>query len=183
MTCIVGYVEKERVYIGGDSAGLAGWSSLARADEKVFVKPNNGNPMIFGFTSSFRMGQIIRYSFKLPEQSSKSSDYEYLCSVFVDELRKSFKDKGYCEVKDNKERGGTFLMGYKGALYQINPDFQVGQSLKNYEAVGCGQDLALGALFALENNQASPDHKIKVALQAATEFSGAVRPPYNILSI
>jgi len=62
MTCIVGLVENGKVYIGGDSAGVAGLDITTRKDEKVFQKEN----MIFGFTSSFRMGQILRYSFKNP---------------------------------------------------------------------------------------------------------------------
>jgi hypothetical protein len=36
MTCIVGLVDKGDVYIGGDSAGVAGLSLSIRADEKVF---------------------------------------------------------------------------------------------------------------------------------------------------
>ena len=52
MTCIVGLVENGKVYIGGDSAGVAGLDVRMRSDEKVFTKGN----MIFGYTSSFRMG-------------------------------------------------------------------------------------------------------------------------------
>ena len=36
MTCIVGLVEKGNVYIGGDSAGVGGYSLTVRADRKVF---------------------------------------------------------------------------------------------------------------------------------------------------
>ena len=36
MTCIVGLVHEGVVYIGGDSAGVAGLSLTVRADEKVF---------------------------------------------------------------------------------------------------------------------------------------------------
>lgn len=58
MTCIVGLVDGDRVILGGDSAGIAGWHLQLRADEKVF---RNG-PYAIGFTTSFRMGQILRYA-------------------------------------------------------------------------------------------------------------------------
>ena len=64
MTCIVGLEHKGKVYIGGDSAGVAGYSLSVRADQKVFI---NGN-FIFGFTSSFRMGQILRFGFNPPRR-------------------------------------------------------------------------------------------------------------------
>lgn len=65
MTCIVGLVDKGSIYMGGDSAGVAGLSVTTRADEKVFL---NG-PFIMGFTTSFRMGQILRYKFVPPDQN------------------------------------------------------------------------------------------------------------------
>ena len=61
MTCIVGLVHEGVVYIGGDSAGVGGMSLTVRADEKVF---QNGE-FLMGFTTSFRMGQLLRYSLKL----------------------------------------------------------------------------------------------------------------------
>ena len=74
MTCIVGYLDKETVYLGGDSAGTDGnYSQHIRKDKKVF---QNG-PFIFGFTSSFRMGQILMSSrFKPWRQKAEQSDYD-----------------------------------------------------------------------------------------------------------
>jgi len=63
MTCIVGIQHDGRVYIGGDSAGVAGYSITSRADAKVFTV----GPYVMGFTSSFRMGQLLRYGLKAPK--------------------------------------------------------------------------------------------------------------------
>ena len=82
MTCIVGFVEKGIVYIGGDSAGVSGLDLRLREDEKVFLK----NGMAFGFTSSFRMGQILRYCFTIPDQDPRKDDFSYLCTDFIDAL-------------------------------------------------------------------------------------------------
>ena len=64
ITCIVGFSHLGKVYIGGDSAGLSGWGLTVRKDPKVFA---NG-PCIMGFTSSFRMGDLLRYSLVVPER-------------------------------------------------------------------------------------------------------------------
>lgn len=87
MTCIVGYLNGGKVFMGGDSAGTAGYSQTIRADEKVFVK----NKMIFGFTSSFRMGQLLRYSFEIPKHPKEKSDYEYLVTDFISAVKNVIK--------------------------------------------------------------------------------------------
>lgn len=179
MTCIVGLVENGVVYIGGDSAGVSRLDVRIRSDEKVFTKGN----MIFGYTSSFRMGQILRYGFKTPDHDPRIDDYEYLCSIFIDELIKSFKDKGYATINNNEITGGTFLIGYNGSLYNVQSDFQVGMPVENYDACGCGESYALGALHALEPYKMKPVERVTKALSAAEHLSGGVRAPFNIVSI
>src|SRR5574337_644834 len=120
MTCIVGLVDKGNVYIGGDSAGVAGLSISIRNDEKVFT---NG-PFIMGFTTSFRMGQLLRYKFNPPKQTVNMDDMKYMVTDFIDAVRKCFAENGYGKIPqgDNNE-GGTFLVGYNGKLYAIHDDF------------------------------------------------------------
>ena len=59
MTVIVGYVDEEngKVYIGSDSQGVSGDHTINRADPKVFIS----HGITYGFTSSYRMGQILRF--------------------------------------------------------------------------------------------------------------------------
>lgn len=74
-------------------------------------------------------------------------------------------------------------MGYRGGLYRIDDNFQVGEIAKNYYACGCGMELALGALHCMENMDFPPTGRITKALEAASEFSAYVRPPFNIVSL
>ena len=138
MTCIIGYVDKNRkVFIGGDSAGVAGLSISIRKDPKVF---KNG-AFIMGFTSSFRMGQLLMSSkFVVPKQKKSETDYNFMITTFIDTVIKVFKDGGYIRKEQESLEGGTFLVGYKGKLYEINSDFQVGEVEENFNAVGCGHD-------------------------------------------
>lgn len=182
MTCIVGFIEKEKVIIGGDSAGVGGLSIHIRRDTKVFKT----GPFIMGFTSSFRMGQLLMSSkFKPPHQKRGQSDYDYMITSFIDAVKECFKNGGYSQTyKDGDDKGGTFLVGYKGELYIIDDDYQVGMTHDRYIAVGCGEELAEGAMFALEHNvEMGAIERLEIALSAAAHFSGGVAPPFNYVEM
>jgi hypothetical protein len=182
MTCIVGLIDRvgDKVYIGGDSAGVSGLSISLRKDPKVFKR----GEFIFGFTSSFRMGQLLMTG-DLIERSQKKdeSDYSYLLKEFIPGIRKLFKKGGYSLIESNEESGGTFLLGYKKSLYIIEDDFQVGEHYDDYICCGCGQDYAYGSLYATESLNIDPTERVIMALKSAEKFSGGVRSPFNLVNL
>ena len=176
MTVIAGLVDSGQVLIGGDSAGVSGYQLTVRRDSKTFT---NG-PYVLGFTSSFRMGQIIRYSF-LPPAPPADGDLEtFMCSGFVDALRQSLLDGGWARIEQAQIQGGCFLVGVQGRLFRVDGDFQVGESLDGYDAIGCGDDLALGALYATADTGMSAEGRVMLALRAAERFSAGVRGPFSL---
>jgi ATP-dependent protease HslVU (ClpYQ) peptidase subunit len=176
MTCIIGFADKDKVYIGGDSAGVSGYSIHIRADEKVF---RNG-PFIMGFTSSFRMGQLLRYVFQPPEQPADMDDRKFMVAVFIPAVKKCFKSGGFQRSKDGGDRGGAFLVGYKGRLYEIDEDYQVGLLADNVASVGCGESVALGAMYGLAHTKLDPIAKILKALEITSYLNAGVRPPFIV---
>lgn len=177
MTCIVGYVDKEnnRVVIGANSASISDSSVIIRKDPKVF---KNGE-FIIGCTTSFRMMQLLRFSFKPPKVKSKDI-YEYMCTDFITAVRHCFKEGGYIEQNENGgDIGGKFLVGYKDRLFIIDDDFQVGESIDLYLSIGCGSDFALGSLFT-NRDISSVISKITKALETASYFAVGITPPFII---
>lgn len=178
MTCIIGFTTGNEVYIGGDSAGTQDTDIRIRADEKVFKRDG----MVFGFTSSYRMGQILRYSFQVPDHDPRKSDFEYLCTDFIDALMKCYKEKNFARLEDNVMEGGVFLLGYNGKLYQVEADFQVGEVVDSFDAVGCGSEYALGVLKATFDENISAEEYIENALYISAYFSGAVCEPFTVVN-
>ena len=177
MTCIAGIVEEGKIYMGADSAGvdISTYKMTYRADEKIFIR---NKKMLYGFTSSFRMGQLLRYSLKIPPHPDTMDDMTYLTTRFIDAVRKCLKTGGYQTKKDEVETGGCFLLGYKSNLYTIFDDYQVAKSLDPISAIGCGADFALGSLHTSTGN---PLARLKMALEAASHWSVGVSPPFNYL--
>jgi len=176
---------KGGVWVGGDSAGVAGYAMSVRADEKVF---RNG-PYVMGFTTSFRMGQLLRFALRPPKPPPKSwpadRHFGFMCNEFVDAVRECLAKGGFKESKEGAEKGGTFVVGYEGRLFTIEPDFQVAVQRDAFCAVGCGQQIALGAMYAMSAEKwfkcLLPRKRILIALAAAEHYSAGVRRPFKVL--
>ena len=175
VTCIVGLEHKGAVWMAGDSAGVAGLDLTVRSDAKVFL---NG-PYVMGFTTSFRMGQILRWSFEPPKPPKEPEYLEcFMATDFVNGVRTTLSAGGYATKKNEAEEGGTFLVGVRGVLWCVDSDFQVGRAEAGYDAVGCGEGYAKGALYATQGK--SPAHRLQKALEAAEAHSAGVRGPYTV---
>lgn len=178
MTVVIGIVHDDgSISLGADSADVSGYDITPRKDEKVFSKA----PFVMGFTSSFRMGQLLQNSLTVPVQREDQDVWQFMTTTFVDAVRLCLKNGGYAKVKDGEESGGTFLVGYRGRLFFIDNDFQVGESLDKYAAVGCGDTIALGALCATRNLCIDPAVRMSSALYAAERYSAGVRSPFNFV--
>jgi len=152
-----------------------------RNDVKIFQLKD----MLIGFTTSYRMGQLLMYKLQIPEHPKEMSNHQYFSTLFIDAVRELFKKEGFSVVENNNEHGGEFLIGYKGELFHIYDDFQVAQSSHNFDACGSGMYLALGALNALHEfkNEMTPKEYILHALRAAEKFNAYVRSPFIVKSL
>jgi len=177
MTCIIALEHKGKVYIGGDSAAVAGHDINVLINPKVFKIRD----FLIGYTSSFRMGQLLQYNLEVPENLCGDDDMRYLVTKFIPAVRDCMKNGGYIKIENNQESGGYFLVGYHGKAYKVSDDFQITRTTNKFNAVGCGESYALGALAAL--NITNPEKAIIRALEIAGMFSSGVCPPYYVISI
>jgi ATP-dependent protease HslVU (ClpYQ) peptidase subunit len=180
MTCVVAMISDDTVYMGADSAGSNGWGYHIRKDPKVFY---NGDFLI-GFTTSFRMGQLLMFN-KLPEVKLKHEKdmFKFMVKHFVPAIRNLFEAGGFSKIESNRDEGGEFLVGYGGRIFRIYGDFQVSETVNNYDAVGCGEYAAIAALRTLEMSKSklSPSKSIKMALKCAESIHEGVKGPFLIL--
>ena len=180
MTCIVGMEEGGKVYMGGDSAAV----NQETLDEFIITEPKifKVGSLLFGCTTSFRMIQLLKYELVLAEHPEGMDDMEYLVRAVGKEIRLLFQDEGFSTIKDNEERGGEFLIGYRGKLYTMNYDFSIQHYAHGFHAVGCGAPFALGALDSLQNwVDETPMQKLYSALVTAETFSAGVKQPFHFL--
>lgn len=182
MTCIVGIIDyqNQKIIMAGDSAGVRSSDIFYRKDPKVF---QNGE-YILGFTSSFRMGQILQYEVYLPPMSEDCHDvFEHMVTIVIPIIRKSFHENGYLTKYNDQEYGGEFLIGYRDRLFLVDTDFQIGESLQNFHSCGSGQQLALGSFHTTQKLNLDARVRCELALDSASYYSSECSPPYNFVSL
>ena len=175
MTCIVGLEHDGTVTIGGDSAAAADDTVDVVDAAKVF----RVGEYLIGYCESFRMGQLLAYRLRVPEQKC-DDDLEHLATVFVDRVREVLHKGGVAKSTDSEEGNvGALLVGYRGRLYSIETDYSVLRSTRGYQAIGCGADFATGSIASTTG---APERRVKFALTIAATHSGPVLPPFTILT-
>lgn len=184
MTCIVAIAQNDVVYMAADHAASdekSGWI-LSRKDPKVFKVGQYG----IAFTDSFRMGQILQYSWTPPRYTPTKTNTgldKFMKTKFVDSVKDAFRAGGYgSQVSGQEDEGGIFIVGICGRIFTIDEDFHVGENIVNYMAEGSGGMFALGSLHTTRN-QKNPKIRLKAALEAASEFSMSVAPPFTYIQV
>jgi ATP-dependent protease HslVU (ClpYQ) peptidase subunit len=183
MTCIVGYLDSanKRMYIAGDTLGSTTTTKSERIDTKVFIKEKK---MLMGFTTSYRMGQLLHWKFKLPNHPAKMSTDEYMYTLFIDEVIKLFTENGYAKVESNQNSGGTFIVLYQGKLYCIEEDYQIAKPLEHFTACGCGESYAHAAISAFEmSDNFDLEFKLENSIKIASKYSTGVNDRVEMLSL
>jgi ATP-dependent protease HslVU (ClpYQ) peptidase subunit len=127
------------------------------------------------------MGQLLRHALAIPPHHPSIDVDKYMATTFIDAVRECLKTHGWASKKHETEEGGHFLVAYQGYLFCVESDYQVGRSVDRYMALGCGEDLARGALFALAVSDTLSGHdRVERALLAAERFSAGVCGPFCI---
>jgi ATP-dependent protease HslVU (ClpYQ) peptidase subunit len=205
VTCIAAVRTPQGVVMGGDSQGLAGYAQTARLDPKVFTRRYEGSrstpTLLFGYTTSYRFGQLVRFDMPVKELFGRKDGRYWLSAPtreqtqwladsgaheqalrwgvrkLVPAMRKALRDGGYSKVENSVESGGSMLVGVGCHLIGVSDDFQVWVPEDGFDAVGCGHDIARGAMHALERTWGDlpdPARMVTIAIEAAIRFSSGV---------
>jgi ATP-dependent protease HslVU (ClpYQ) peptidase subunit len=175
VTCIVAVETPDGVIMGADSAGSDGHTTATVEAPKVFA---NG-PLLIGYTSSFRMGQLLQYALEVPEESLGWDVDAWVAVELVPAIRKAFEGHGWDRVNEGRAKGGNFLVAVSGRCYEMQSDYSFLRNTAGEYAVGSGYAHALGCLYATRQRLV-PEDRVVRALQAAAEHVVSVDGPFHL---
>lgn len=177
MTCIVGLVRKEKVYMGADSCGSNGHNYAIYERPKVF---KIGDRFLIGCTGTFRMIDLLQYGFNPPKINEDFNRDRFMREEFIPSLRKYFKDHGLLCAENGVERfGGPFMVGFDAQLYIVQSDFSVLPVPEYGGSVGSGAEAAAAVLFFCRTAKMTPEEKLNAALEAAEGTICSVKGPFE----
>lgn len=180
MTVIVGVQHETGVYIGGDSATISGWTLELTGRPKVF----RVGEFLFGVSGSPRVSGLICHAFAPPPVPKKAKHLDrYMVTKFIPTLR-AVLGEAAAEKKQHDVAGidgnSNVLVGVRGRLFEIHSDYQVTYNQPGYGAIGCGGDIALGALHVATGEDLPPRDRVIYALGAAEAHNMGVCGPFII---
>lgn len=173
MTCVVGLVSDDGLYMGADSAwGSTDWHEYIK-EGKLFRRGD----YLIGCAGSARQAQLLRYSLQIP-QFSNGAFHKFMVVTFAKALRDCLDEGGILHKKDGVDStAGPVLIGHNKHLYYIGYDLQITEARDPYMVIGCGRDWALGSLCSTDGQP--PQDRVLLALKAAAKYSGGVAPPFT----
>lgn len=184
MTCIVAFktIEGNSV-IAGDFMASNGHHFRKVATSKVFLKSDK---CAIGYTSSFRMGQILEHYWSLPARVEDQDVDSYVNVDIIESLRATFSAYGYGLKTSNgttiEDIGGTFLLLYEDRIYEIQCNYSALDYESGIVAVGSGMDAALGALFSLlPVSNDNVEELLGNVFSAVNKVTASVSPEFSFI--
>lgn len=182
MTCIIGATTPNGAIFCSDSASIDGDFNLrAASTSKVFYRTDEKKTVnvMFGSAGNWRGISVVKHS-KKPLPKIKDNLDRWIEIDLVEYIRGLYKEDGIHGEK-GEESPSLWLVSVGNQLFEIDGYYTVNtfEDLP-YAAIGCGSDLALGALAVLHEQNMDIKDKLTKAMQVASKFSGGVCAPFKL---
>ena len=196
MTCIIAHTNGTSSFIAGDKLGSNGFTKAVQTEPKVFekefIKINDDagltrtkEIMALGYTTSFRMGQLLNYNLTLPEQVEGETFSQYLVLKVIPIIRQMFKDEWGARDASQDVGGGQFIILHNHTIYEVQEDFSVLQPKTQITAVGSGTYHAIASMSAYievqEETNVQLHERVKSIFKIVSDNVTSVSPEFDIL--
>jgi ATP-dependent protease HslVU (ClpYQ) peptidase subunit len=180
ITCIAGLVQDGTVYLAGDSATTRGNRRIIKKKTKVVKR----GEFVMGGAGHSVMAQLMHYVTTLPPVFENQGCFDYMVNTFLPLFRKAVKEAGQMTIKDSLESTESeFLIGFRGHLFSIGCDMNVNECIDGYDAIGSGEEFALGVIYATKDSELKPEERLIQALECAAYHQHYVYPPFEVESV
>jgi ATP-dependent protease HslVU (ClpYQ) peptidase subunit len=183
MTVIIALKKDNKIYLGADSALVDNWTVTQTKQPKIFKL----GEFLIGVAGYPRTAQLIQYQLMIKPQTEHQSDFSYLCTDFVNSVKSLLVDNDNVKNLDGSKQidESDLLFGYRNNIYAMDTNFQIIQTTDSYNAIGSGQEIALGAMavFTKFNGFWFPEVIIKNALSIVDKHHMGVCKPFRVMSI
>lgn len=173
MTTIIGIKTESSVLLIGDRRATDGTRYGVLSEPKVF---RVGDALI-GYSGTLRSLQALKCGLQLRARQDGESPLQYLTGLLVTEMRLTFHDRMITD-----DAPGETIVACGGELYVITTDGSALAPHRGYDAIGSGQDYALGVMYA-NRHIVDPRLRLWKAMEAAAEFDSYTGGPFEYFEL
>jgi 20S proteasome alpha/beta subunit len=176
---------KKGVLLAGDSQFSSLFTNRKIASAKTFQL---SDVLAVAYCGYARLGQLLEYHMiELEDPPLGRDEQKWAVKEFIPHLRDIAFANGHMHVHHNVEHLGpsAFFLAVRGRLFTVDDDLSVTAHQFVYDALGSGEDVAIGAMHALAGEAVDPLPESKLesiafaGVTAATEFTNHVGGDIN----
>lgn len=173
MTTIIGMKTETGVLLIADRRAMDGSRCGVLSEPKVFAS----GAALIGFSGTLRSLQALKSGLNLRDRQPGETPLQYLTGVLVTEIRLALHDRMVTE-----ETPSEMIVACGGELFVVTSDGSVLAPHRGYDAIGSGQDYALGAMYVIRH---LTDARLRLwkAMEAAAEFDGYTGAPFEYFEL
>jgi ATP-dependent protease HslVU (ClpYQ) peptidase subunit len=186
MSLIVARIDRKnhRLYFGADRCLSGGERrmTLKTPKYKCYEVPNSKSELLIGFVGEGKQFQDLLETFE-PDEHSSFLSVELYISLICKQLKAIIQELDFLASDENGITGfmGQAIVGYCGRIFTITSRFMYVESDLMFDAVGSGQETALGVLSFTDGwLETDADGEVESALLVAEQFNVSVKAPFDI---
>lgn len=164
MTTIIGVTNGKQIILAGDKSASDGSTTVTTTTPKVYKV---GEDVVIGFAGDWRGGQLGVKALMDIDTNDPDCGIEEMTAA----IAQTFAEADY------KNDETTFIIGYGGQLFEVQPNLGHIAIWGEYHAIGDGAAYALGSLFTSE---APYEFNISVAFYAAARWTSCTTDYYEV---
>lgn len=175
MTCIVAVKGKDgKIVLAGDRGASGPNTVVHLANPKIF----NANGFLIGYAGSLA-GDRLRYIFNPSTPEDDVNLDEHMATMFTDELKEIYDDAGINHSTPDSDV--ALLIVYRGNIYKhYASDMSICRIDEAYDALGTGEEYALGSLFSTFQ-VVSSQTRAELAVNASIKYSPSCSGKVDVL--
>ena len=180
MTCIIGILDKNKIYFGSDSQATYenNLGKIVLKSPKIFKVKN----YLVGACGSPIMMNVLMHHVKWPDPP-KTNIFNFVSEQIIPLVKDGLSRRG--NIYGSLPPATQILIGVSSTLVTIDTNTQQYEVKELYHAIGGGSISALGSLHTSTKIDPGMDPKkrIKLALETSAKYNCGVSKPWKILEL
>ena len=183
MTVCIGVIDKQNkcCYVGADRGVCNGKEILCSITPKVF-HPYGRNDIIIACSGSIRMGNLLSTDETLFESIPEDSILDdatinIFIKTVIPKIANHYDTLSYSSIrKGDDPESFNLIIAIQDRLYRVLGDLSVYESESGIMTIGCGKEVAYGAMKAFEQKEPRINYVSKIikSIQICSEYTGYI---------